>query len=59
MTDRPVRKKEIEITPEMIEAGIQEMQTWHLGQDPRLILEAIFYAMFFEMASASSSKDRV
>jgi hypothetical protein len=50
--DRPTRPEEIEITPEMIEAGAEEFLRWSGGctidiGDESIAAEAIFKAMIF------------
>ena len=39
------RSDEIEITPEMIEAGISALAVWDLSDDGALIVTSIFHAM--------------
>ena len=46
-TDRQARA-EIEVTPEMVEAGIQELREYHIGQPWEEIVEAVFVAMRLE-----------
>lgn len=58
MTDdqrqRPARN-EIEITSQMIEAGVYALRTFHFGQAEAEIVEAVFIAMMAERYSSSSA----
>ena len=38
---------EIEITPQMIEAGLYELYEHHFGEDIRLVLEEVYRAMAY------------
>lgn len=46
----------IEVTPEMIEAGLEELYEHHYGDDFRLMLEHIYRAMAYVSLEASSTK---
>lgn len=48
--------KEIEVTPEMIEAGLYEHREHHYDTDITYMLESIFRAMFYAKPDASISK---
>ena len=48
--------KEIEVTPEMVEAGMYALGEHRFLDDRRLVLEDVYRAMAYEKASASSSK---
>ncbi len=49
-------ENEIEITPEMIEAGLQEMREHHYDTDVGYMLECVYRAMVYATRQASSSK---
>lgn len=42
--DRPL---EIVVTPQMIEAGLEEMREHHYGEDVRYMVECVFRAMAY------------
>jgi hypothetical protein len=44
----------IEVTPEMIAAGLEELRDHHLGDDWPYVLESVFRAMLYESKLASS-----
>ena len=58
--DRPAHKsREIEVTPEMIEAGLAELYDHRFGEDVRLVLEDVYRAMAYAShgsVSASCTK---
>ncbi|EQB06210.1 hypothetical protein [Sphingobium baderi] len=43
---------EVLVTPEMVEAGMEELRDHHYGDDIRYILECVYRAMAYESASA-------
>lgn len=44
-SDRATKPTEIEITPAMIKAGVEEFCLWENGDRPTLIVESIFRQM--------------
>lgn len=55
--DRPADEiEEIEVTPAMIEAGINEMREHHYEGDVRYMLESVYRAMAYSKRSASSNR---
>lgn len=44
---------EIEVTPEMIEAGLEELYQHRFGSDLRYVLEVVYRAMAYSSVSAS------
>lgn len=50
--DRPALKV-IEVTPAMIEAGIDELREHHIGDDLKYVVETVFRAMAYESPSTS------
>lgn len=46
----------VEITPEMIAAGLEEMREHRLGDDPAYVLESVFRAMAYASPFASSMR---
>ncbi len=52
--DRPAQ--EIEVTPEMIEAGRQEMREHHYDTEIGYMLECVYRAMSYASCPASSTK---
>ncbi len=42
----PETETEIEITPEMIEAGVDALSLWDTGEDGALVVFSVFRAMF-------------
>lgn len=47
---------EIEVTPEMIEAGVDELRDHHYACDTSYMVECIFRAMSYASRSASATK---
>lgn len=48
-------KDEIEVTAQMIEAGLEEMGEHHFGDDLAIVLEHVFRAMAYASLDASST----
>jgi len=46
---------EIEVTSAMVDAGLQELYEFRLGDDPRYLLECIYRAMHYVRLDASST----
>jgi hypothetical protein len=53
------KKQDIEVTPEMLAAGLDELYQHHFGEDPRLVLEAVYYAMAYAARERASSTKAV
>jgi hypothetical protein len=53
--DRPVL---IEVTPQMVEAGLSELREHHFGGDLAYIVECVFRAMVYARDSASTTSAR-
>ena len=52
--NRPAQ--EIEVTPEMIEAGLEELSEHRYGSDARYVLESVYRAMAYaDLVRASST----
>jgi len=50
--------KGIEITPAMIEAGMDALREYHLGDDMSYVIEMVYRAMHHENLSASDKKSQ-
>lgn len=48
---------EVDVTPEMLQSGIDELRQHSLGGDWKFVIECIYRAMFYESIAASSIKD--
>lgn len=65
MADRPAREKEdeIEITPEMIEAGLDELYNHDITEprkdDMRLAVRSVYSAMYEVLAEYRRAKERL
>lgn len=46
----------IEITPAMIEAGMDALREYHLGDDMSYVIEMVYRAMHYEYISASDKR---
>ena len=53
MKERLANTDEIEVTPDMIEAGMDELRDHHLGDDMSYVIEMVYRAMHHEYVSAS------
>jgi hypothetical protein len=49
---------EIVVTPEMVNAGIEELREHTIGEDWNYVLECVFRAMAYENLDASSKTER-
>ena len=55
--DRPATKCEIEITPEMTEAGVRAHARWHAGEDPLdWIVNDVFESMLKARCGSSGQE---
>lgn len=60
--DRPDKEKaspQIEVTPEMLAAGLEVLREHHLGDDLAYLAEALYLAMFYRSAHASSMRSLI
>lgn len=48
---------EIEVTPQMVEAGLEELSEHRYGGDLAYALESVFRAMSYARSSASATSD--
>lgn len=48
---------QIEVTPQMIEAGVEEMREHNIGDDLGYVVEVVYRAMAYESRPASSTSD--
>lgn len=55
MEDRDRAVQEIQITQEMIEAGLDEMRQHQIGDDLGYVVECVYRAMAYSRFSASST----
>lgn len=51
-------KKEIVVTPEMIQAGLDELHEHYIGQNWAEVLENVFRAMAYKMNEQKSGRHR-
>jgi len=55
-SEKAKESAEIEVTPEMIEAGLYEFRQHHYDTDVGYVLESVFRAMDYARLDASASR---
>lgn len=56
MSDRPI-EFEIVVSKQMVDAGVEDLYEFRIGDDPRWLVEKIYRSMHYERLAASSTSD--